>query len=477
MLHHANRGASVAASLFIMISVCTPFVHSEEKSPVVGRIGDHTISVEELRNRIMMELKPADLGGRDTDGKPVRAKEVLKTMLAETAMSMEGRTLGLLRQDRVYSMIRQRANRAIVNKLLQHHLKENLKITQQELQEKRQANPDADPEKIVRQIQVQKSKELLDTYYEQIMDKFHAKKVEEHMAEAGQIYRRLLLNPKQDRKVAFVRRTQIDTDLTAEERELVLATYEGGDITLQDLLTRICETAPPSRPGNLHTAQGIEQYVDQIMKMPLLVAEAKSLGLDQDPEIQKNIRQMEDSRLLGEMRRVKSSQVPQPDANEIREYFDKNKGEFRRRQIKINEIWTEERAEAEKAKELLEEGKDFEQVKQEYTLNKEFGPRTVSLSSEGVLWERLWSSDPDTVVGPIRGFFQDALKWRLVKILEKDPGEVPEFDESTASKVKWHILRERTNEALKRFQNELLEKYSYEIYEDRLEGVKVPDMS
>ncbi len=451
---------------------------AQEPPTIVGKIGDYTITADELEQRIIREARPYDPTNLNNVTEPPAAKAVLEKMLAEKAMSMEARKLGFLKRDMVYSVIRKRAEREFINKLLRDYLRANLQIKESEVQERMKADPKLSREQALRTIQAIKSRELLDKYYAQIQEKFQAKKHTDNFAKAAKVYERLLLHPKDERNVSFVRMTQIDTDMTADEQNLVLATYADQKLTLKDILKNICENmAPPSRPQNLNTAEGIDQFVNASMRMPLLVAEAKSLGLDKDEDIRKTVRDMEDSRLLGEMMRVKNNQVKQPDANEVREYFEQNKELFRQKKLMIDEIWCEDLAAAKKTRALLDEGKDFAKVKEENTLDKDWKPREVYAGSEGFLWGRLWSADPGDVVGPVIGFYKDGIKWRLVKILEKQAGDIPAFEGNIPDMAKTKVTDDRRNELFARFRKELLKQYPPEIYEDKIKDIdplKIP---
>jgi hypothetical protein len=260
--------------------------------------------------------------------------------------------------------------------------------------------------------------------------------------------------------------------MTEEEHNLVLATYAEQKLTLKDILKNMCENmAPPSRPKNLNTPEGIEQFVSRSMKMPLLVAEAKSLGVDQDEEIRKTVRDMEDSRLLSEMMRVKNSQVKEPDANEVREYFEQNKELFRQKKLMVDEIWCENLAAAKKVKALLDEDKDFAKVKEENTLEKDWKPRERYRGDEGFLWGQLWSAEPGDVVGPMIGFYKEGIKWRLVKILEKQAGDTPAFEGNIPGMAKTKVMSDRRTDVFARYRKELLEQNPHEIYEDKIKGI------
>ncbi len=83
----------------------------------------------------------------------------------------------------------------------------------------------------------------------------------------------------------------------------------------------------------------------------------------------------------------------------------------------------------------------------------------------------LWQSDPNTVVGPVKGFYSDAVKWRIVKVFEKKPAELKEYSGDLKDRVKSSILADRRNAAFAKYRQELLEKYPHKIYADRIKDI------
>jgi hypothetical protein len=119
----------------------------------------------------------------------------------------------------------------------------------------------------------------------------------------------------------------------------------------------------------------------------------------------------------------------------------------------------------------LDGGKDFESVKQTYSLYKEGKPFRTSPGSEGMFWQDLWKGDPNEIVGPMKGFYRDGIKWRIVKIWEKRPGQVREYSENMKNQAKWRLMDEQRKAVMADYRKQLLEKHPYEIYADRIKDI------
>ncbi|MBA7630273.1 hypothetical protein ES703_37794 [subsurface metagenome] len=446
-------------------------------SNVVARIGDYVITREELEKRLMMELRPDDYENYNEQAEPVDAKTVLMKMIAEKAMATEARKEGYLEDEMTQALIKRYRQRRLVNLLLQKRLQGKVTVTDSEIKEKMKAEPKLDQARAEAMLKNTKMRILFDQYYKQIYEKFHVKKLTDNFPKAVEIHQRLLLRPKTPRKMNFIRISQIRDELTPKEKNIVLATYDHGKLTLKDWFETLCESAPPSRPRDLNTVKGVERLLERTLSMPLLVSEAELLGLDKDKNLLEQVREYEDRRLLSEAKLAKYKEVKDPATEQIAAYFDKKKEAFRtHRTLKIDQIWCQDLKAARKVKAELDSGEDFESVREKYSLEKKSNPFHTGPGGEGMFWEDLWKGDPNEIVGPVKGSYREGFKWRIVKILEKKPGEVKEYSSDMENRVKWRMVGEQRNALLEKYGKELLGKYPYEIYADRIKDIDPLDI-
>jgi len=111
-------------------------------------------------------------------------------------------------------------------------------------------------------------------------------------------------------KLVFIRKTQVN-ELPPEESNLVLATFDNGKIILKDWFDTLCQRAPPSRPKDLHTVNGVEKLLDRAMRTPIFLAEAKLRGLDKDENLVKHVRNQVDIPLQPNLKNAKYNVVKQ----------------------------------------------------------------------------------------------------------------------------------------------------------------------
>lgn len=450
----------------------------EETDPnIVAKIGPYTITKDELEKKLMMELRPNPYELRSEAETP-DAESVLMKMIAEQAIVMEARKQNLQEDETIHEVIKDFKEKKYVNSLLSNYLKGKIMVTDNEIDEHIKANPDMDRARAKAMLAQAKSGQLLGKYYDQLYKKFHIQKLSENFYKTAQIHNRLLNWPKEPRKATFIRIRQIKEELTPEEQNIVLATYDNGKITLKDWFETLCEIAPPSRPKDLNTREGVEKLLDRALKMPIFVSEAKLLGHDKNEDILKEAKEYEGRILLNKVRKEKIKDITGPiPAEQIVDYFNMNKEVFgTQNMLKIDQIWCQDIKTAQKAKSELDNGRDFEAVKQAYSFEKKTTPYNTSLGSEGMFFKGLWNSEPNEIVGPIKGFHMDGIKWRVVKILEKTPGAIKEYSTDMNREIESKMLTRQRNATMEEYSKELLEKYPYEMYADRIKDINPLDI-
>ena len=455
-------------------SVVKPAV---EPPIIVGSIGDYVITKQELEKRLMTELRPYDYDNYNEQDEPADAETVLKKMIAEKVMITEARKQGYLKDETLIPLIKRYREKRLTNLLLQKQLAPKLIVTESEIQQKMRTDPKLDRARAEAMLKNTKSRGLVDQYYKQIYQKFHVKKLSNNFLKAAQIHQRLLYSPKKPRKVGFIRTYQVKDELTPEEKNIALIEYDYGKVTLKDWFNTLCDMSPPSRPKDLNTPKGVEQLLERTLRMPLLVSEAKSLGFDKDEDLLKQVREYEDSRLLSKVKSEKYKEAKEPTTDQIILFYDKNKEAFRTgRTLKIDLIWCQDLKTARKVKAELESNKDFESVRQKYSLEKKGKPFNTYPGGEGLFWKDLWKGDPNDIVGPVKGFHKNSIKWRIVKILEKKPGQVKGYSTDMEQRAKERLLSEQREALQAKYGETLLKKYPHKIYTERIKDINPLDI-
>jgi hypothetical protein len=446
---------------------------SAATSVTVATIGDYSITKDELMQRLAQSVRPQ----RDGSGppkEPVTAQSVLHEMLIEKAMILEGRALGYAKDESVSTSIDRYRQRKLIQVFLNDYFKENVPVSQAEIDQKIEADPNLSPEQARMQVMRVKVEPVYRALYAELQKKFGVKKIEKNFTRAAQIHQRLLTQPVEPRgrTVFWITNHQIQTELSRDERDIVLATYTGGQFTLYDWFKTLNEIAPPGRSKDLSTPAGVEKLLDRGLEPTILEAEAVARGYDKNEELVRDIRAREDMAILGKMRMEKYKEIETPTDEEIKAYFDQNQQQFAKEaSLKVAQIWCKDLQGAEEVKKAVESGTAFDTVKVAQSLRADEPEHNVYPSSEGVFWDELWKGEPNDIVGPVKGFFDDGIKWRVVKIIEKTPAEMRPYSDSLKNQVQSAMTTQQTKDHVERYGASLLEKYPHEVYLEKIEDI------
>ncbi|MHC4356699.1 MAG: hypothetical protein ACYS0H_28710, partial [Planctomycetota bacterium] len=319
-------------------------------STVVARIGPYTITREELEKQWLIDLRPYDYDYYDEDAPPADAMSTLVKMLGDKAIVLDARARGMLENERTQNTVKRFRGRRLASLLAQTYLQDKVSANESEIAAKMKADPKLDKVRAKAMVERDKARALWDRYYLQIYRKLHVKKVSENFPIASQAHQRLLRRPKKPRTATWIRNDQVREELTAAEKGIVLATFDNGQITLEDWFNALCEVVPPRRPKSADE-KVVDQFLAAALQIPLLVTEAESLGLHKNEEFLKQVRDYEDRLLLGEARTAKTRDPNEPTTEQMQAYFNENKDTFGTpRSLKIDQIWCDDLAAAKKVR-------------------------------------------------------------------------------------------------------------------------------
>jgi hypothetical protein len=149
----------------------------------------------------------------------------------------------------------------------------------------------------------------------------------------------------------------------------ILAEYDGGIITKQDLDDRISKI-PPQAQGRYKTVDGQSQILDMMVVEDVFYQKAKEMNLLNDPTVLDKINAARKQVLIQEFyKRNVNDQVKLTEA-EKQDYYEQNKKDFFvQPNITILYIQAEDEAAANKAMNELKKGTPFIDVSNKYSQN------------------------------------------------------------------------------------------------------------
>lgn len=440
---------------------------------VVAKIGDVTITKAELTERLAQEVRPQRYD-YDPTRPPATPEGVLQRMLAEKAIALEARQQGVLEDDTVRSSVDRFRTRQLISSFVNDYVMENVPVSESEIKQAVSEDPNLSSEQAEMKVRSAKVRPVLDAFYQQLLEKFKVEKVTENFQQVSRIYQRLKMQPKEPRKqtVFWITNKQIHDELTDEEKQIVLARYTGGQVTLLDWFKTLSDIAPPGRPKNLRTSEGVDQLLDRTLQPVIWMAEAVARGYDKNEQFLEQLRAREDMFLLGKVRSDKYKQVEKPSDEEVKAFFEANPERFAKNaSLKVEQIWCADRKTAEQARQMLADGASGESVNEAHGLRESAKAYNIFPSSEGVFWDELWKAEPNDVVGPVKGFSDTGIQWRVVKVLEKTPAEASPYSDTVANQAQSALMSQKREAIMAAYEAELLAKYPHEVYADKIKDI------
>jgi len=447
-----------------------PASKAAQPTDIVAEIGDYDITREELEKRVVKQQIP-NPDEYLLDVRSINAKEVLMETIIEKAVIMQSRENNSLEEETIRERIDNFRNEKLANLLLKNHIQDKIVISDSEIEAKRKSDPNMTAEQANSIIGREKARKEVEIYYNEVYKNLNCTKYKANYPEAVKIHYKMKVKAKSSKPeegrgyITWITKKQVREEMTPEEAGLVLATFDGGEITLKDMLLNMCDKySPPNRPQNLNSYKTLNKFLDDAIRLPLWAAQARKEGLDKDKTIIEQVREREDQTLLSLYLNELHRNLHKPSDEQAEEYFNAHKEMFMKPDtLKIDQIWCRELETAQKAKAELDSGEDFETVKQNYSLQKKSKPAEVNPASDGPFFRDIWQYEPNDIVGPVRGLHQRDVRWRVARILEKKPREIREYSKNLKRIVSSAIRDEEKMALLAERRKELLQKYPYKI--------------
>ncbi|MEE8575646.1 MAG: peptidylprolyl isomerase, partial [candidate division Zixibacteria bacterium] len=212
-----------------------------------------------------------------------------------------------------------------------------------------------------------------------------------------------------------------DEQLDRNERELVVATWNGGQMTLYEYLVQSRRVPEGGRP-DFDDSEGIASFIFQMKANDLLVLEATRLGLQDDPVYQRRIGFYRELTMADLYVSDSMPKPPDPPENTIRMYYEKHASEFTdQAKVRIFEILV---SDENLARKLAREIKTLDQFKQKASeLTERPGKRELSGDMDYIeksyhpdLFEAAWSTSIDKMGGPIATGGRYSVYWVVDKV-------------------------------------------------------------
>jgi len=216
--------------------------------------------------------------------------------------------------------------------------------------------------------------------------------------------------------------------LDRDEKELVLASWNGGQMTLNEYLTQVKNVPLKQRP-NFDNYDSLATIVFELKKMDLLSLEAVREGLDNDKDYLKKMKLFKELN-MADMMRNDSIPLPSPPTDdEVRKYYDDHNDEFTNpAKVHVYEILLSDELKAQRLAKKIKSLKEFKEKAKELTER----PGKRSKSGDLDYIERKWYPEifdlaVKTPIGAIGGPVVTGQKYSIFYVVDKIEPQLKDF--------------------------------------------------
>jgi peptidyl-prolyl cis-trans isomerase C len=220
--------------------------------------------------------------------------------------------------------------------------------------------------------------------------------------------------------------------LDRDEKEMILATWQGGQMTLGQYLSKIKTLRRQVRalnPPNFDKPDSMVAFIFQMNFQDILTIEARNRNLENDAEYKRKIKRFKELAMADVMENDSLPMAGPPDEGEMRQYYEEHAGEFTTPpQVHVYEIMV---ADYVAAKQYKVQSTSFDKFKK---LAEQFTERPGKRASGGDLgyveesyYPEIFRSAMITPVGNIAGPLEISGKYSVIYVADKKAEEMKDF--------------------------------------------------
>jgi peptidyl-prolyl cis-trans isomerase C len=253
----------------------------------------------------------------------------------------------------------------------------------------------------------------------------------------------------------------------------VIATYGGHTFTEGDFRAEMTKLNRRSRKS-LEDSERREQFVENLILSKLIFEAGVDKGIDKDPEIRKQIADLE-RRLVIQKVMQEPQSAPIDDAD-VRAYYDAHTDEFATDRVQASHILIKEEEEANRIhEELVADPSLFDELAKENSIDKSNASRGGDLGFFGrgrMVKEFEEEAFGLTEDGQISEPIHTRFGYHIIKRTGREDGAARPFDE-VSNQIRIRLINEKRREQTEAFLEGLKEESSYQMDSEALAAVSL----
>jgi parvulin-like peptidyl-prolyl isomerase len=257
----------------------------------------------------------------------------------------------------------------------------------------------------------------------------------------------------------FRKNTFNPDDLAQYERNMILATYRDGEVLLGDYLRQTASWEDLQRPP-FNEIEQLRVAIFQLKMMDILLARASELKLDESDDFKDATRFFKDQLMAAKMREIITEEKSYVSDEEVIDYYQANSDKYMiPKKIHVQEIHIGTEQEAEDIYNRLNQGEDFDQLAEQYTV------RPAMKNKQGDLgfiaeynYPTIFSLAERLEINQYSRPVPIGDKWSIVRSLEVQEAQAKSFEE-VARQIKNELEEQKRVDAVDRWLAENRDKY------------------
>ena len=271
----------------------------------------------------------------------------------------------------------------------------------------------------------------------------------------------------------------IASKTTNKEDESVLAVVNGEKITVNDYNEKFKQLSNYEK-AMYRSEEGHKEFLKELIQNKLMLQKAKELKLDKDAEVQKKIEELmrevtESAMIDGLVKKEVLDKVVVTD-KEAKAYYDEHKETFNESEkVKIRQIVLATEDEAQKTRQELLNGADFEKLAREKSIDKNTARQggDIGYIEKGKMLPEMEKICFDLKVGEISEPLKTNFGYYILKLEDKKPAATKEFYEVSDS-IKGKLIAEKQQKEYQNWLNQLEKNAKIEMKADFLDHTPTP---
>jgi parvulin-like peptidyl-prolyl isomerase len=286
----------------------------------------------------------------------------------------------------------------------------------------------------------------------------------------------LIMNDNVEKVVTLAKEKQVKNlvkpeDYTDEEKNIVLAKWDGGKVTLKGFIDLYLNHFDAFR-RRLADKNSFQKDVENTAFTELIAKDADRIGLFDEKDVKLELQEFSDQRLASEVEKKEVTDKAQPADDEIKKYYEEHKSEYLNpAEIEIWEVFVKNEKLAGKILGWAKTGKKIEDLAAKYsedaTAKKKNGYMGFKAEKRyGDISKEAFKAGENKVIGPIK----NRNGFSVVKTGKLKP-EMQRSYEEASSQVKSKVRSTKLTERRKTWEEELKNGNKVTIYTKLLKNI------